>query len=815
MKIGDFYEKAKQGRFDLPLLQRGFVWKPQQIEYLWDSLARRFPFGAFIVDDLNAAKVQILDGQQRATAMMLGFGCDDEIFKLQAGRLRLFIDLFNPEKMFEDEDFSRHYIFRCISRSHPWGYQLKDNNKTLQTFDIRQALSVYSVGEKKYYDDDIKRFWPYDCYLPIPVELVMQAADVATFKEKARTYIEEHFGAFVGDDFRPLAEMDSEKAPTKLLREFARDAAKLKLYSLGDLYKKIHSIGDIYIPLLSVNGEVEVCAGEKNAAESGMVPVSNLKSSLQDDAETVFARINQQGTPIGNEELNYAFFKSTLRDMEKGGVGDENVNAGEIIAEFEKKSVGIGTPARMLAVAYQLFRNWDKKSSDKENDDDGIERFVVKYKAFRRGMNNANKKQKFIQFLQEEFVDGDMMENFRELLKYAPENNPNGMPYVILAKLTRSAPELVFAIMYRLKVDGFTKLWEMRDKVISVVLALFWFHKGERMRDYSKMLNNIWPMLRQEISAERCFSAEILQRAMLICDVDEKDGVVIPTLEDDKFKTYNEITRNRDFLLYAQREALYDWFGNEQEKLDDINAPYDFDHICPRSYFYRKRNLNKKFGNNFYDSNGNMRAWPFELNRHDSDNSMEEKFKPNMEEPYWQGVIKKYLKLQGKKDISKQLLQWSLCCSGWCEMSVKPQDLCKQMSGKNNNAKMLFDLMVERNRNIYKSWYDVLNKAVLDKEEAYFSSDVFNCDKESKELYLDLGEGVKLRCGERILAEDTWMLEFADGDEATFTLRSFSQESWRELLRKIQEDLEKNELNIQLSDFLTNGFKKIMTGQGK
>ena len=201
MKICDFYEKARQRRFDLPLLQRGFVWKPQQIEYLWDSLARRFPFGAFIVDDLNAAKVQILDGQQRATAMMLGFGCDDEIFKLQAGRLRLFIDLFNPEKMFEDEDFSRHYIFRCISRSHPWGYQLKDNNKTLQTFDIRQALSVYSVGEKKYYDDDIKRFWPYDCYLPIPVELVMQAADVATFKEKARTYIEEHFGAFVGDDF--------------------------------------------------------------------------------------------------------------------------------------------------------------------------------------------------------------------------------------------------------------------------------------------------------------------------------------------------------------------------------------------------------------------------------------------------------------------------------------------------------------------------------------------------------------------------------------------------------------------------------------
>ena len=815
MKIGDFYEKAKQGRFDLPLLQRGFVWKPQQIEYLWDSLARRFPFGAFIVDDLNAAKVQILDGQQRATAMMLGFGCDDEIFKLQAGRLRLFIDLFNPEKMFEDEDFSRHYIFRCISRSHPWGYQLKDNNKTLQTFDIRQALSVYSVGEKKYYDDDIKRFWPYDCYLPIPVELVMQAADEATFNEKARTYIEEHFGVFVDDNFMPRVEMDRKKAPTKLLREFAGDAAKLKLYSLEDLYEIIHSIDDIYIPLLSVNGGVEVSAGEKKAAKSGEISVNNLQSSLQDDAETVFARINQQGTPIGNEELNYAFFKSTLRDMEKSGVSDENINSGEIIAEFEKKCVGIGMPARMLAVAYQLFRNWDKKNNLKENDDDGVERFVVKYKAFRSSMNNVDKKQKFIQFLQEEFVDGDMMENFKKLLKYAPENNPNGMPYVILAKLMRSAPELVFAVMYRLKVDGVDSLEKMRDKVISVVLALFWFHKGERMRDYSKMLNNIWPVLRQEIPAERCFSAEILQRAMLICDVDEINDVVIPSYKDDKFKTYNEITRNRDFLLYAQREALYDWFGDEQEKLDDINAPYDFDHICPRSYFYRKKNLNKNFGNNFYDSNGNLRAWPFELNRHDSDNSIEEKFKPNMKEPYWQGIINKYLKLQGKKDISKQLLHWSLCSRNWCETGIKPQDLCKQMSGKNNNAKILFDLMVERNREIYKSWYDVLDKAVLDKEEVYFSSDVFNCDKESNELCLNLDEGVKLRWGERILAEDTWVLEFAGNEEMTFTLRSFSKESWWELLRKIQEGLDKNELNIQLSDYLTNGFKKIMTAQGK
>lgn len=49
ISIKDFCENKQF--FDLPTIQRGFVWKPYQIENLWDSLARNFPIGAFIVDD--------------------------------------------------------------------------------------------------------------------------------------------------------------------------------------------------------------------------------------------------------------------------------------------------------------------------------------------------------------------------------------------------------------------------------------------------------------------------------------------------------------------------------------------------------------------------------------------------------------------------------------------------------------------------------------------------------------------------------------------------------------------------------------------
>jgi len=34
---------------ELPKVQRGFVWKPNQIEVFWDSLLRGYPVGAFVL----------------------------------------------------------------------------------------------------------------------------------------------------------------------------------------------------------------------------------------------------------------------------------------------------------------------------------------------------------------------------------------------------------------------------------------------------------------------------------------------------------------------------------------------------------------------------------------------------------------------------------------------------------------------------------------------------------------------------------------------------------------------------------------------
>lgn len=36
----------------IPELQRGLVWKPAQVELLWDSILRGFPIGSFLLSDI-------------------------------------------------------------------------------------------------------------------------------------------------------------------------------------------------------------------------------------------------------------------------------------------------------------------------------------------------------------------------------------------------------------------------------------------------------------------------------------------------------------------------------------------------------------------------------------------------------------------------------------------------------------------------------------------------------------------------------------------------------------------------------------------
>ena len=174
----------------IPALQRGLVWKPKQIELLWDSLFRGIPIGSFVICPYIAtqtrsgeatAKYHLLDGQQRANAIQLGF--DDFASPQNPKGALLWLDL-QPEKI--PQHSTRNFLFRIATPAHPWRYDRSDNEGYLRASDIRNGLKIHydiEIKAKESDENDVKspyvrptpqKIHPFDAEYPVPVSLLFK-----------------------------------------------------------------------------------------------------------------------------------------------------------------------------------------------------------------------------------------------------------------------------------------------------------------------------------------------------------------------------------------------------------------------------------------------------------------------------------------------------------------------------------------------------------------------------------------------------------------------------------------------------------------
>ncbi len=88
------------------------------------------------------------------------------------------------------------------------------------------------------------------------------------------------------------------------------------------------------------------------------------------------------------------------------------------------------------------------------------------------------------------------------------------------------------------------------------------------------------------------------------------------------FRFIEKLWGNRRVVDYAQREQLMHWFSDFDPTLpgqmDDVNRPWDYDHIHPQSMGSSSSIYNlPAVIREWHTSIGNLRAWPLELNRGD------------------------------------------------------------------------------------------------------------------------------------------------------------------------------------------------------
>ncbi len=708
--LKDLINKTLSRTISLPTVQRGFVWKPSQIENLWDSLLRGYPIGSFVlskVESDGSKKFELLDGQQRASAICLGFYnpldensiSNNKVFKTSNENINIFIDLVKPNSVNDN----RKYLFRVITKSHPWGYRRQENQKTLESSIIAKAMSFYNIQDYDYINKPLKMFWPFDSFRPIPIGLFVNADDIEDLKKSILKW--------------ELEVNIKNENKWKVIEK--RDDEKINYYTIDEIYKDVQvMLKNQKIPLLFL--DFKKIIDEDNSIDNSKKTFENIykyddnnESDLEentsedrktDEIENLFVRLNSGGTPLRGEELNYSILKSKIdRDFQE---------------KIEDKCKGLFYPARFITIVFRLYNN--KSLDDKYDDKDSIS-MRIKPKQFQKLLVD-HKKKKFLNYLSI-FLDSDIFIKIKKLLIYNSESNKKGLPTFIAYSLADKAPEVMFMLLYR--------IYEKRDdldsnlipKILGIITLFTWFGRGEKQRDHSKLLQNIWPCVKK-FDKNRFWSSEIIQRAVLK-DRDYEILTIFPKLihlnqiisDDIRNLTWTKIIEespygnfiykafyNKELILYAQRRAISEWFKDiEDYDLEDTNRAFDWDHVCPSSYIHNKRDVPRAL-KDWYNSNGNFRALPFSLNRSDQDDSPANKLNPKSDSDlsFWCSYLKDS-KLSEYK-LKKYLLTKSFCDKDWLDIDENIRSKIKE----NTYAKQVINCILKRNINICKEWYDQL-----------------------------------------------------------------------------------------------------------
>ena len=160
----------------------------------------------------------MLDGQQRATGIALGF-FDIWQYHITDAPSALWLDLGNPT-----EKSQLAHVFRVVTQSHPWGYKRSDLGDRLSATQIRTALRAFQQANKEKDSARPNEFsllqtWPWDSEAPVPVAILIDALNCYPSDiEKARKHAWERI------KFLPLLAAELSETLAENVRKVDRDA---------------------------------------------------------------------------------------------------------------------------------------------------------------------------------------------------------------------------------------------------------------------------------------------------------------------------------------------------------------------------------------------------------------------------------------------------------------------------------------------------------------------------------------------------------------------------------------------------------------
>lgn len=574
----------------IPSLQRGAVWKPYQIEMLWDSIFRGLPFGSLVlstpVDEqkfkhspLNAKpagnnesliKYFILDGQQRCNAIAWGFANQWKTDLISDDQI-LWLDMCGECP----RDKTRKFLFRLTTKAHPWGFEADNQSGLLSESKRRKALEEYheSAVNDLHKRPQPKEMMPKDAVVPVPLAILI-----------------EHF--------EECCEIDLDKLIHKL--QTYPDAL---LHRVAERIRKNREKIESHLS--------ELKTGLDQALNTKVYAI-HTPTKLIEDIEQIFQRLNRQGTPLDNEELNYSMIKTYWPEVES------------VISGLAKKIV---PDSRMINLAIRVALTQKEGTQTKLHGDLSVDQvreiFRDRSEANANNEKHSERREKIQDYIDKylpvaiDWIDTHFL--YDESRKY-------GIPPYLRSSIAWNSREVFGWLMWLSSVIQHPTE-EQTKKILGIALSIHWFgidrgravdklfqkilEKGPEIDLENLRLSDLYdddgqkgayvalPLAPKEFEETFQLTASI-GASQLAQWVSFWHGVVVnnsdgnkrtePEIEERKRKYWEFLSRlkgQRELLVYVQREYISQKFSefdpSNRLMWDGYNRPWDYDHILPQN----------------------------------------------------------------------------------------------------------------------------------------------------------------------------------------------------------------------------------------
>jgi hypothetical protein len=611
----------------LPPLQRGFVWDPVRIINLWDSLLRGFPVGSLLLSEIGGMDCSenlpnqywLLDGQQRATTVAMGFYnpwgthahlAEDD--KNQGWTLRvmpvLWIDL-GAVKSDDDEKFFSPYV---VTQSHPWGYN--QFGRVLSEGKRREALNAFlpTTGPCPYTSFKLKDVFPMHARIPVPMAFVIESTRKCLGND--------------GDQMKGSLVSQCQHLPEVWQSRFKGQ--------LGDL---------------PATEFTRFCEAGRSLIKDYVVHLNYLnfrtKDSVTcDDNSVLFVRLNTGGKPLNGEELIFSLYKSAFPKAKEA---------------VENAAAGFMPPSHLFSLLVRLVA---------ADGDPSKLHHPVSLRDFKAKISDSVFKERLEGFINDRVHN--IVATARDLLT---GNHSYHLPMALATRTIKEAPDIFLALLFWLDRGGSVTFGsEKHQYLLAVITALSWFGGNARqklknlqqwMQEVSRgcLVEDFWKpdtirilftrldnpvpsfpapdaledFLEEAIVKNANYNWETLGNSCPkhpifsgyshIPKPDEVpskvESVKPPDLLRERLLQENlrsfigTLCWSTKLLLFAQRDFLdreFQWFQQWDLVLEDTNSPWDWDHIYPSACGLH--NVYPKY-REWHDTIGNKRAEELSHNR--------------------------------------------------------------------------------------------------------------------------------------------------------------------------------------------------------